>query len=497
MKCMLAGLFLTCALTACGGGVSVPTSPPPADSLKSKTGLVTLTITVPPTSTRSTGRRPVYVSPGTQSVSVTPQGGTPQVFAITANSPNCTSSGGALTCTFSASLPVGQNEVIAISTYANAAGTGVPLSTGAVTTTVVSGAANALNATLGGVVAAVSVVLNPMSVATGTARTVQVIVNALDASNNTIVGPDGYVDAGGNPVTITLTDADSSSSTTLSQASIAKPTSGITLAYNGSSSFTGATVTGTASNGPQKSGALAAAGAITRFVIPSGNRPSVMTAGPDGNVWFTEEVANKIGRITPSGTVTEFPIPTAGSTPEGITAGPDGNLWFTEFGANKIGRITPAGIINEFVSPAHSAIGNGLTRIAKGSDGNLWFTERYYSAIGRITPGGTITEFPIPKNLDANIFDITAGPGGNLWFTFPTGIGKITPDGAITEFINSTANIYFIAAGADGNLWTSNSQFVTRVTPSGTFTSFPITRTSNAVDAVTAGPDGNVWFTDS
>ncbi len=210
MKCMVASLFLTSALTACGGAVTVPTRTPPADSNTSKSGLVTLTITVPPSTTRSTGRRPAYVSPGTQSVSVTPQGGMPQVFAIAANSPNCTSSGGALTCTFSASLPAGQNEVIAISTYANAAGTGVPLSTGTVTTTVVSGAANAINATLGGVVAAVSVVLNPMSVATGTASSVQVIVNALDPSNNTIVGPDGYVDAGGNPVTIALTDADSS-----------------------------------------------------------------------------------------------------------------------------------------------------------------------------------------------------------------------------------------------------------------------------------------------
>jgi hypothetical protein len=42
--------------------------------------------------------------------------------------------------------------------------------------------------------------------------------------------------------------------------------------------------------------------------------------------------------------VTEFPIPTADSNPVGITRGPDGNLWFTETQANKIGRITPAGV---------------------------------------------------------------------------------------------------------------------------------------------------------
>jgi hypothetical protein len=39
--------------------------------------------------------------------------------------------------------------------------------------------------------------------------------------------------------------------------------------------------------------------------------------------------------------ITEFPVPTAGSVPRGITAGPDGNLWFIEFVGNKIGRFTP------------------------------------------------------------------------------------------------------------------------------------------------------------
>jgi hypothetical protein len=37
----------------------------------------------------------------------------------------------------------------------------------------------------------------------------------------------------------------------------------------------------------------------------------------------------------------EISIPTASSYPEGITSGPDGNLWFTEWAANKIGAIHP------------------------------------------------------------------------------------------------------------------------------------------------------------
>ena len=62
-------------------------------------------------------------------------------------------------------------------------------------------------------------------------------------------------------------------------------------------------------------------------------------AGPDGNLWFTESDRGTIGRITPSGTITEFPLEEQESGPYGITVGADGNLWFTERFANQIGKI--------------------------------------------------------------------------------------------------------------------------------------------------------------
>ena len=43
--------------------------------------------------------------------------------------------------------------------------------------------------------------------------------------------------------------------------------------------------------------------------------------------------------------ITEFPIPTPSSVPRYIVAGPEGNLWFIEYIANKIGRITAAGVV--------------------------------------------------------------------------------------------------------------------------------------------------------
>ena len=50
--------------------------------------------------------------------------------------------------------------------------------------------------------------------------------------------------------------------------------------------------------------------------------------------------ANKVCRITPTETITEFTPPTAGSQPCLIIVGPDSNLWFTEQTANNIGTVT-------------------------------------------------------------------------------------------------------------------------------------------------------------
>ena len=77
------------------------------------------------------------------------------------------------------------------------------------------------------------------------------------------------------------------------------------------------------------------------FPIPSSPYPYGITAGPDGNLWFTGYFGNKIGRVTTAGAITEFPV--YGHCPPGSRRGPDGNLWFTEISGNKIGRITTAG----------------------------------------------------------------------------------------------------------------------------------------------------------
>src|SRR6266852_24837 len=206
--------------------------------------------------------------------------------------------------------------------------------------------------------------------------------------------------------------------------------------------------------------AWAVAGTIKEFPIPTKSAPIGITAGPDGNLWFTEitQGAGEIGRITPSGRFTVFPVPTASSMPEGITAGPDGALWFTG-AVGKIGRSTTAGAITEFRIKTKSSLPLG---IAAGPDGNLWFAELHGNKIGRITPAGVITEFHL---IAICVFSVGCGPDG-------------------------------ITAGSDGNLWFTefDGNAIGRITPSGSFSTFGIPTAKSRPEGITAGPDGNVWF---
>lgn len=82
-----------------------------------------------------------------------------------------------------------------------------------------------------------------------------------------------------------------------------------------------------------KAGALTKTGPGTgnRYTV-KGSKPSSITTGADGALWFTEWASGKIGRVTVAGKVTKWKLPTADAGPTSIAAGPDGNLWFIEKG---------------------------------------------------------------------------------------------------------------------------------------------------------------------
>jgi hypothetical protein len=117
--------------------------------------------------------------------------------------------------------------------------------------------------------------------------------------------------------------------------------------------------------------------------------PSSISAGPDGNLWFTEPDANEIGRITPAGQITLFNVPTSGSQPTGIVAGPNGNIWFTEAASRHIGEYFLTGTPPAPAAATTTALTSDVSAPAVGQAIHL--TATVSSAAG--TPGGTVTFF--------------------------------------------------------------------------------------------------------
>ena len=247
---------------------------------------------------------------------------------------------------------------------------------------------------------------------------------------------------------------------------------------------------------------MSVTGSLSRIKVGADLTGGV-SVGPGGDVWFTSS-GSRIGRRTMSGDLKFFDVPSGpNDTDPRIATDRDGNIWFTEETANTIGRLTPAGAVTEFVVPTANA--NPLA-ICASPDGSVWFTEFNVRAVGRISATGKIDEFSTPARSTtpggkSYFSGITAGPDGNVWFTEEEGfIGQITSEGQVSEFAlrlpPSGGQPYAICAGADGNLWFTDlsANAIGRITPSGQVTAFPIPTGLSLPLGIAAATDGNIWF---
>ncbi len=120
----------------------------------------------------------------------------------------------------------------------------------------------------------------------------------------------------------------------------------------------------------------------------------------------------------PVGMLKQFKVPTANSEPRAIANGSDGNRWFTE-GTSftnappKIGRVTPAGAVTEFPVECNGCI---ITDIVQGPGDVLYFTSNN-PILGRITTAvrrssGSV-DIPNSNAVAGNL----AVHGSEIWFT--------------------------------------------------------------------------------
>jgi virginiamycin B lyase len=173
-------------------------------------------------------------------------------------------------------------------------------------------------------------------------------------------------------------------------------------------------------------GRLAPDGQISQYVVPIAESiPAGIAIAADGEVWYAMSVKGAIGTVKPGGGGESYAV---GGNPTDITAGPYGEMWFTDRAGNSINRINAAGRVERFPLPmateAGSPVSSEPSGIVLGPDGYLWFTESRADRIGRISPG-----LPVPENLEAPAvygdrwegLRLKARPG--LWTQAPTSFG--------------------------------------------------------------------------
>ena len=212
-------------------------------------------------------------------------------------------------------------------------------------------------------------------------------------------------------------------------------------------------------------------GALIRFPLPHPNeKAGPIAAGPDGSLWFTLCVTKQsrngkakssrayVVRIDPLGQMTRFRIPVQvrrrPGAPTAIVSGPGGSVWFADPAGSQVGRVTPGGKITEY------PVRLDPQALAPARGGRLWIAGS--GGVGTINVAGEVQELRTGAFQGLNIGSngaATVGPEGDLWFIgSATRILRLTPSGQLTVIRGPGAPAaYEIAAGPEGAIWVSTT----------------------------------------
>ena len=147
------------------------------------------------------------------------------------------------------------------------------------------------------------------------------------------------------------------------------------------------------------------------------NVPNSVRGGPygvavdaHGVVWGTMQGGNSLVRIAPGQEISEYEIPTPGSSPSDVAVDAAGNPWFVEFRGNKVGKFSE-GKFSEYTVPGEWA---GLSGIAVAADGAVWFGMLRGHSIGRLRDG-QFKIFELPRS-QARPYTVALDRHGNVWY---------------------------------------------------------------------------------
>lgn len=211
----------------------------------------------------------------------------------------------------------------------------------------------------------------------------------------------------------------------------------------------------------------------------------------------------------------EFTLPPGQSAGTSIVPGSDGAIWFSATSA--IDSINGYGMITSHSTPQLEH----YYTLAPAGDGALWFNGDFLTAhnfhetaLGRLTTGGTFTLYPFgsvdeffPSEIFPQLVKRAPGPGIVYTVCFAPACDSANlfsggPPGSLgfgAAFLNYSSKA--VTAGPDGNVYYVIEQappgnvFVVKLAPGhqAILAQFPLASDSDVGD-MTTGPDGNLWI---
>jgi serine protease len=248
--------------------------------------------------------------------------------------------------------------------------------------------------------------------------------------------------------------------------------------------------------------------------------PSGLAVDPSGAVYISDTNNNRVRKVTPDGIISDFAgsaAGTAGNTgdggpataalldrPQAVVVDEAGNVYIDDEGNNRIRKVTPDGTITNFAGSASGTAGNSgdggpatsaafyyPDGLALDAAGNLYISDTGNARVRKVAADGTVTDFA-GSILGTRGNGGDGGPATLATLDYPEALAvdatgnvyipdevdhrvrKVAPDGTIANFAGSASA--FPGNDGDGGPATS--------------------ATLQSPSAVAIDPSGNVYIVD-
>lgn len=272
----------------------------------------------------------------------------------------------------------------------------------------------------------------------------------------------------------------------------------------------------------RKIGKMTKAGVFTEYPVSSSHNPSVslngsLVRGSDSRLWFADIASDEKGQlkaISTDGEITTYTPDTGFSHIGALTAGPNNEIWFSGGGVDNNGVATShirSVTTDGTLTPRHVQLSGIVTALAPDySTNSMWYARKdialpgsgpqdIQTVIGKVNANGTTTEYT--AGTSSQLYFITQGVDGNLWYTDGSNVGVVSADLMNSEtyrISNLNVALRGIAAGPDGHMWAAmpNTNRVVRISVTGATTEYAIPDGTGGPFWMTKASDGNMWFTE-